>query len=84
MGQQDASPQKQKIVSCDAVHNICIASRCSKVMLPNEHQETPGHSEGDHVLAEAAQIGDEVSILGEIQKLSGQNLGRTALMSLGI
>lgn len=49
-------------------------------MFPCEHQETFGHSESDHALAEAAQRGDdEVSILGEIQKLSGQSLGRTAL-----
>lgn len=56
-------------------------------MLPCEHQETHGHSEGEHVLTEVVQIGDEVSILGETQKLSGQNLGETALMnhmSLGI
>lgn len=49
------------------------------MILPYEHQEAHGHIEGDHGQAKVSQRGDEVSILGETQKLSGQNLKSTAL-----
>ena len=47
--------------------------------VPFEHQETLFHCEGDGALAQVAQGGCGVSILGDTQKPSGHGLGQQTL-----
>ena len=49
---------------------------------PSEHQKTLFHREVDGALAQAAQKGGGVSILGEIQKPPGHSAGQVALGGL--
>jgi len=47
--------------------------------IPSEHQETLFHHEGDGALAQVAQGGSRISILGHIQKPRGQAPGQPVL-----
>ena len=46
---------------------------------PPEHQETFFYCEGGQALEQVAQRGCGVSILGEVQKLTGRSPGQMAL-----
>ena len=47
--------------------------------VPSEHQETLCYCEGDRALAQVAQRGSGVSLLGGIQKPSGHDPGQPGL-----